>query len=84
MPLIKYQCTNKECNETFPILYKSGKDTKESVPCKKCGSEAKRLLSAPTSSSKITIDNGQPRAVEVYSNIIELQEDRIKPPNRGD
>jgi hypothetical protein len=84
MPLVKYLCLDKECNTSFPIFYKSGKDVKESAPCKKCGKESKRLLSAPTSSSKITIDNGQARAVEVNSNIVELQEDRIKPPNRGD
>lgn len=84
MPLVKYNCTNIECNLSFPIFYRSGKDIKDLAPCKKCGKEAKRILSAPTSSSKITIDNGQARAVEVNSNIVELQEDRIKPPNRGD
>jgi len=84
MPLVRYICSDQNCNTSFPILYRSGKDVKDNVPCKKCGKESKRILSAPTSSSKITIDNGQPRAVEVNANIIELQEDRIKPPNRGD
>jgi hypothetical protein len=84
MPLVRYTCSDQNCNTSFPILYRSGKDVKDTVPCKNCGKESKRVLSAPTSSSKITIDNGQPRAVEVNANIIELQEDRIKPPNRGD
>lgn len=84
MPLIKYLCSDKECNESFPIFYKSGKGVKDTAPCRKCGKEAKRVLSAPTSSSIMVIDNGQPKAVEVNTKIIELQEDRIKPPNRGD
>lgn len=84
MPLVRYNCSDKECNTSFPIFYRSGKDVKDIALCKKCGKESKRILSSPTSSSKITIDNGQARAVEVNANIVELQEDRIKPPNRGD
>jgi len=45
--------------------------------CKKCGSKSKRLLSAPASSSTISVDNGvQARAVEIPPNLIELNEER--------
>lgn len=37
----------------------------------------KKLLSAPSSSSKITVDNGfQARAVEIRPDIVEINEER--------
>jgi len=37
----------------------------------------KKMLSAPTSLSKVTVDNGfQAKAVEIIPNIIELNEER--------
>jgi len=85
MPLFRYSCTNEKCKASFAIFKKSAKDALPIELCKKCGSESKRILSVPNSSSKISIDNGlQPRAIEVDPNIMELREDWSKPPNRGD
>ena len=85
MPLIRYVCSNKECLETFKAFVKKASDVKDIEICKKCLSQAKRSLSAPNTSSKISIDNGmQARAVEVDPNIEELRKDWSKPPNRGD
>lgn len=84
MPLIKYLCTDSNCNNAFAAYKSSAKAIEPLIPCKKCGFPSKRTLSAPTSSSKISIDNGQARAVEVDPNIMELREDWSKPENRGD
>ena len=84
MPLIRFLCSEESCNSSFVVFFKMAKDVSAFTECKVCGKKAKRTLSAPTSSSKIVIDNGQPRAVEVYSDIMDLAEDRIKPPNRGE
>jgi hypothetical protein len=85
MPLIKYLCSNKECNKAFSVYVKKAEEALPIHKCKFCSAEAKRTLSAPTSSSKITVDNGlQPRAIEIDPNIRELREDWTKPPNRGD
>lgn len=87
MPMIKYRCHNKDCRHSFSTFIGAGVEPKESLTCKSCGTEnsAKRTLSGPTSSSKISIDNGvQARAVEVDPDIMELRVDWAKPPNRGD
>lgn len=81
MPLIRYICT--KCANSFTSF--QGKAVSSEVPCKKCGERSTRTLSAPSSASKITIDNGvQPRAVEVNPDIMELRKDWSKLPNRGD
>lgn len=85
MPLIKYLCTNESCKKAFSVFKKRAEDALSKISCKFCGTESKRVLSAPNSSSKISIDNGiQPRALEVDPNIMELREDWSKPPDRGD
>jgi hypothetical protein len=51
--------------------------------CSACGGDSKRTLSAPASTSKISVDNGsQSRAVEIVPNIIELNEERRKKEQR--
>lgn len=84
MPLIKYLCTDSNCKNSFAVYKNSAKDIDPIHPCKKCGTPAKRVLSAPSSSSKIVIDNGQAKAVEVDPDIMELREDWSKPTDRGD
>lgn len=45
--------------------------------CTICSKNMKKLLSAPSSSSKITVDNGfQARAVEIRPDIVEINEER--------
>lgn len=86
MPLIRYQCSDEACGAPTKVLYTStANGVAPTTPCKVCGKDSKRVFSAPNSVSKITIDNGtQARAVETYPDIMELREDRIKGPNRGD
>ena len=85
MPLIKYSCQSAPCGALFSVFVKNAKEIKSTENCKVCGNSSKRLLSAPNSSSKISIDNGiQARSVEVDPNIMELREEWTKPPNRGD
>lgn len=84
MPMINYSCSNEECKATKKSLYRKHTDIEKSIVCDSCGGSMMRVLSAPNSVSKMTIDNGQARAVETYTNIMELREDRIKPTNRGD
>jgi hypothetical protein len=52
----------------------------------KCGADMDRTLSAPTASSRLTVDNGsQARAVEIVPEILKLNEERaLRGQNRGD
>jgi len=83
MPLIPYSC---ECGASGRKFYTRAVEAKTFLPCTVCGKEMKRRMSAPSNSSKITVDNGsQPRAVEILPNVLELNEERAKKgPNRGD
>lgn len=77
MPMIRYCCKN--CANNFSIMYRSVKDIKTPVPCKKCGGEAVRQLSAPASASVVRVDNGvQAKAVEVNFAIIESNKEMSK------
>lgn len=84
MPLIKYKCLNDSCKQITSVFKKTGKDADSEVICKYCGNKSKKTLNAPASSSKITIDNNQARAVEVHPDIMELRDDHSKPRDRGD
>jgi hypothetical protein len=80
MPRILYTCKN--CNKVDAYILKVGKISSERS-CSKCGSESKRTLAAPASTSKISIDNGfQAKSVEIVPNIIELNEERRKKEQR--
>lgn len=74
MPIISYQCVNKH------IIKKFFREVKKILPlikCEECGEDMKKLLSSPSSLSKITVDNGiQARAVEIIPNIVELNQER--------
>lgn len=86
MPLIRYKCISDQCGKLNSKLYRSGLNVDQDIPCKECGSKAKRILSSPASSSKIMVDNGvQARAVEINPNIMEINSERArKPDDRGD
>ena len=81
MPLFNYLC---ECKESVKKFYRQAKDAPSIVPCK-CGKESKRTLSAPSSVSKVIVDNGfQARAVEVNPDIIEINKERSEKDYRED
>jgi hypothetical protein len=74
MPLIAYQC---ECGCVDKKFVRAASNAPSSLICKVCAKTMKKLLSAPSSSSKISIDNGfQARAVEITPNIVEINEER--------
>lgn len=76
MPLIAYTC---ECKHSKSKLFRRVADAPAEFLCDKCGKNMKKTLSGPSSSSKISIDNGfQARAVEIIPNIIEINEERSK------
>ena len=81
MPLIAYTC---ECSISKSKLFRRVADAPATIICE-CGKDMKKTLSSPTSSSKITIDNGfQARRVEIIPNIVEINEERSKKNYRED
>lgn len=84
MPMISYKCTS--CHNCFGVLVQNAKTAEPHYACKKCGSLSKKTLSAPNSSSKIIVGaENQARAVEIYPDVIELNQERSKNGyNRGD
>ena len=82
MPLIAYIC---ECAHSTSKLFRRVADAPATIICEKCSKEMKKILSAPNSSSRITIDNGfQAKAVEIIPNILEINEERSKKNYRDD
>jgi hypothetical protein len=66
-------------------MFRLAKDIPPVLECRVCKTESKRKLGSVNQTSKITIDNGQARAVEVRPDIMDLRHERAyKPPNRGD
>jgi len=82
MPLIAYTC---ECKNSKSKLFRRAADAPATFLCDKCGKDMKKTLSGPTSSSKITVDNGfQARAVEILPDIVEINEKASQKNNRED
>lgn len=74
MPLIAFLCEKKHSKKKY---YRQVKDVPAGIICEECGDVMKKLLSSPTNSSKITVDNGlQARAVEIMPDIIEINKAR--------
>lgn len=74
MPLMAYACS---CKHVVKKYYRLVAQAPATVICELCGLDMKKQLSAPTSGSKITVDNGvQAKAVEIIPNIVELNEER--------
>lgn len=84
MPRIVYTC--KKCKETTKKFFSKVSSVKESIECKHCKGEAERSLSAPSSKSTMTVDNGfQARETEIIHDIVEMNKERSdKGYNRGD
>lgn len=75
MPLIAYSC--EPCNSVIKKFVRAAKDAPSFLICANCSKNMKKLLSAPSSTSKITVDNGiQARAVEIHPDIVEINEER--------
>lgn len=75
MPLIAYAC---KCGNTDKKFTRQAKSAPVSFLCPKCNiDQMTKQLSSPSSSSKITIDNGvMARAVEIVPDIIEINKAR--------
>lgn len=81
MPLITFKC--RECDHSENKMFSTSelKNVKNKQPCPKCGAVSSfvRQLGAPATVSKLTVDNGvQAKAVEIYKDIVELNEERGK------
>lgn len=82
MPLIHYLC---ECRHSTKKFYRQAKEAPAIIDCILCQCKAKKQLSAPSSTSKIVVDNGvQARAVEVNPDIIEINKERADKNYRED
>lgn len=84
MPLIHYIC---EYDHSFSKFYRQAKDAPAYQSCCKpdCDKKSKRQLKAPSSTSKVMMDNGfQARAVEVNPDIVEINEARSNKDYRED
>lgn len=76
MPIIAYGC---ECTSVIKKFVRKACDAPSSLICAICQKDMKRMLSAPFSTSKVTIDNGfQARAVEIHPDITEINAERSK------
>lgn len=75
MPLLAYACS---CGNSAKKLIRQVKDAPAFFLCDKCNTEnMKRVLLAPSSASKIVIDNGiMARSIEVNPDIIEINKAR--------
>lgn len=74
MPIIVYSCPEKHVLKKF---CRSAADAPVSYHCETCGGIMTRQLSAPSSESKVIVDNGfQARAVEVNPDIIAINKER--------
>lgn len=74
MPLFAYSC---ECGNVIKKFCRVVKDAPSCITCPKCKLEAKKILSAPSSVSKVVVDNGfQARAVEINPDIVEINKER--------
>lgn len=82
MPLIHYAC--KECGFLIKKLFRKS-PFPSTLICEKCNGSMTKELSAPTQSSKISVDNGlQARRVEISPDIIETNEARSNKNYRED
>ena len=82
MPLIAYVC---ECGHVEKKFHRQAKDSPAFFLCTHCGKDMKKSLSAPNSTSNISIDNGvQARAVEINPDIVEINKARSEKNYRED
>ena len=81
MPIIVFAC-GKHSSKRF---YRSAQLVPAYITCAECGEEMKKQLSAPSSESKVIVDNGfQARAVEVNPDIVQINKERSDKDYRTD
>lgn len=74
MPLINFVCNNPECENCIEHFYAKRKDIPTYLDCF-CGGKLERTLGAPSSMSKVSIDNGvQAKAVEIVDRWHEIKD----------
>lgn len=75
MPFIAYRC---DCGNETKKLVRQVAQAPAFLLCGKCNKEnMKKALSAPSSTSKISMDNGvQARAVEINPEIVRINQER--------
>jgi hypothetical protein len=86
MPMILYRCSKCGFEKNRFIRPKDVKSLaiNEICPRTDCGGKYERILGTPKSTSKIIIDDGQPRALEVMPDIQEIMDQSAdKGPDRG-
>lgn len=78
--LIAFQCNNPECKNSITKSFKRVGEIPPFLDCGACGlGKLERILGAPMSKSTQFIDNGlYERAVEVNSEVIQKEYDKIK------
>lgn len=84
MPLIHY---SGECGHSVSKFYRQAKDAPAffACPADDCYHDLKKQLKAPSSASKVTVDNGvQARAVEINPDIVEINKKRSEKDYRED
>lgn len=77
--LIDYQCNNPDCPNKTTKWYKTAKDIVGIIPCGECGTGfLERQLGAPATKTTQIVDNGlQARAVEVNSEVVLKEQERL-------
>ena len=82
MPLFHYACANEHSVKKY---FRQVAQAPASLVCEVCQSPMKKLLSPPSSTSKIIVDNGfQARQVEINPDIIEINQARSNKDYRED
>lgn len=75
MPLIRYIC---ECGISKGKFYRVGADAPALFPCE-CSKDMKKILSGPSSESKVVIDNGvQARKVEINLDVMKDNQNKAR------
>ena len=77
--LIHFKCNNTDCPNEITKLFKNKKDISSWLDCGECGvGKLERQLSAPSTKSTQMIDNGaQARRVEVMSEVVLKESERL-------
>lgn len=79
MPMITFICNNPECDNNITKFYTKVKEVPPFLDCGQCGTgKLERQLGSPSTKSTQFIDNGvQSRRVEVSSDVVEAQRQKL-------
>ena len=74
--MVDYKCT--KCENTCNKYFRKAKDVLDEIECTMCDEPMERQLGAPNTKSTQFVDNGlQARRVEVSSDIIQQEKDKL-------